>query len=77
MKAEIAREMIRSRNHTPNPVLLCAALAGAGLEDALLAGLRSEIGSAMRLYCIQKRPRQRRVVFEVVLTGVMGPWALT
>ena len=76
MKAEIAREMIKSRSQTPHPVAkraMGSAFAGGqateGVEprDGAAASIaEASFGSGelsgMRLYCIQKQTGRTRVV---------------
>ena len=72
MKAEMAREMMRSRSQTPNPELTRSADAAGGHLATSDAGTGLPISPAepgspelpiMLPYCIQNRYRKARFVF--------------
>jgi hypothetical protein len=59
IKAEIAREMIRSRTHTPNPARRIEELSApvGGAETRVpAAGVGSVEFTGIRTYCIQNLP---------------------
>src|ERR1700676_1808679 len=80
MKAEIAREITRSRTQTPIPVPRRAGTIGRGsaaaiaqgvVASAALTGVGSEKVPDMRFYCIQNPSPQQRVAWSFIFSGTL------